>query len=224
MEWLQGETMAQRIRRDGPLDAQSAAAIVNQLLDALEAAHRRGIIHRDFKTANVMLTEGGEKAVVMDFGLAREIKAGNDLRTTIATGTFAGTPAYMAPEQLRGQGSSVATDIHALGVVLFEICAGRLPFVGSGPLEIAAQRLRDDPPLPQRFAPGLDSRWAYTILRCLESEPGMRPPTVQAVRESLGNAPPFFRWHRRKFIAAGLAASLLSAGGALVSWGGWAYR
>ena len=221
MEWLQGETLAQRIRRDGPLDAPSAAAVVNQLLDALDTAHNKGIIHRDFKTANVMLTESGGKAVVMDFGLARELKPGSDLRTTMATGTFAGTPAYMAPEQLRGQGSSVATDIHALGVVLFEICAGRLPFIGPGPLEIAAQRLRDEPPSPRRFAPGLDRRWEYTILRCLEREPRMRPPTVQAVRESLGQAPPFLRFHRRKFIAGGVAVSLLAGGGALVSLGGW---
>jgi serine/threonine-protein kinase len=207
MELLEGETLAQRLHRDGRLSVEAAAPIVDQMLTALEAAHQNGIIHRDFKTANVMLADG-LLVKVMDFGLAREVKPGGDLATTLLTNTLAGTPAYMAPEQLRGGPATVASDIHGLGVVLFEVVTGRRPFEGATPLEIASRRLQEEAPSPRQYNIRLDRRWEYTILRCLAREPSRRPASVSAVRECLHRRPPMLVLSRRAWIAGGATATL----------------
>jgi len=137
MELLAGESLAARVRK-GPLPTAEAYPIVQQLINGLAAAHALGIVHRDLKSANVLLVpaQSGVRAVITDFGLAKEIRAGADLTVTVSE--VAGTPAYMAPEQLAGKPASRAADIHALGVVMFEMVTGRLPFEGDTPLEIAA--------------------------------------------------------------------------------------
>jgi len=193
MELLEGETLAARLRRAGRLTVAAATPIARQLAAALAAAHEAGVVHRDFKTENVFLVPGrdGERAVVTDFGIAR----GGDERfvaTLTAAGSAIGTPAYMAPEQVEGLGASASSDQYALGVVLFEMVTGELPFRGENALVTAARRLSEPPPSPRRHAPDLDAAWEVTILRCLARRPEDRFRDVRAAARALAGeaAPP----------------------------------
>ncbi len=174
MQLLAGETLGQRLRRDGRMNLPEALPLVVQMAEALGAAHDAGVIHRDFKPSNVMLT--GTKAMVTDFGLARSAAAGEDAASAELTesGNLVGTPAYMAPEQLTHGELTPATDIYALGLVMFEMLTGKRPFHGATPLDSALKRLTEAPPPPDRLVPGLDPRWGTVILRCLEREPAKR--------------------------------------------------
>ena len=178
MDLLQGETLAAHVARTGRLGIGEALPIARDMASALDAAHRAGVIHRDFKSRNVIVEEAGEggapKAVVMDFGIA--IAAAEDERRVHDTGEghFVGTPAYMAPEQVSGAPSTAATDVYAFGVVLFEMVTGRMPFVSDNALEVITMRLVQDPPSPRALVPGLDPRWSQVILRCLARDPTVR--------------------------------------------------
>jgi serine/threonine protein kinase len=156
MELLAGETLATRLRERGPMPLVEARAIAVQLCAALEAAHAAGVVHRDLKANNVMLV--GERAVVTDFGLARAFsgEASDDTSLT-GRGMLVGTPAYMAPEQIDGGPIGPATDIYALGVLLFELVSGRRPFEGGSGMEVAMRRLREDPPSLRALAPNVDA-------------------------------------------------------------------
>jgi len=191
MELLAGETLAQRLRQAGPMATEEALPIARQIAEALDAAHRAGVVHRDLKPGNVMLVEGrgGTRAVVTDFGLAR-LEAGGDGAaglTLTAAAAVVGTPAYLAPEQVEGSEITAATDIYAFGIVLYEMLTGTVPFVADNALSTAAKRLREAPVPPRVHVPGLDARWEAAILRCLEREPAARfasaPEVVQAVTE-----------------------------------------
>jgi tetratricopeptide (TPR) repeat protein len=155
------------------------------MADALGAAHDAGVIHRDFKPSNVMLT--GSKAVVTDFGLARSAAGGDDASLTELTesGNLVGTLAYMAPEQLTHGELTPATDIYALGLVMYEMLTGRKPFRGATPLDSALKRLTEEPPPPDQLVPGLDPRWRTVILRCLEREPAKRYQRTEDVIRAL---------------------------------------
>lgn len=175
MELLRGETLAAHIRRKGPLDYHDAHAIASQLVAGLGAAHHAGVIHRDFKSANVVLIAGPgylERAVIVDFGLADTFRAEHD---AAAPGRIAGTPAYMAPEQIENNPLTPATDIYALGVVLFEMVSGKLPFVGSTPAETARLRLTRDAPSLTSVVPYAPKTWDDTIRACLQRDPVARP-------------------------------------------------
>jgi serine/threonine protein kinase len=214
MELLEGETLAEYLRREGAFSVEGAKPLLEQMLNALDAAHREGIVHRDFKAANVMLTEQATKVVVMDFGLAKELDRGEDLQSTLESNSFAGTPAYMAPEQLRGERATFSADVHALGVVLFEMMTSRRPFEGASALEVASRRLNADAPSPRLYAADLDRRWEFTILRCLASDPSERPKSIGEIRQLLERDPPLWWLRRRTLIGAGIAAALAAAAGA----------
>src|ERR1700678_467689 len=174
MEFLPGETLERRIRRGGRFTPIEASPIVGQLAAGLHAAHQAGVVHRDFKCANVILvpsehSPGGFRAVITDFGLAQaETFQGNSLT---GSNDLVGTPAYMAPEQLEGREITPATDIYALGIVLFEMVTGVLPFSGETPLATALKRLTERAPSPRTIVPELDAKWDLTIRRCLERAP-----------------------------------------------------
>ncbi|MCC6536227.1 MAG: protein kinase, partial [Bryobacterales bacterium] len=215
MELVSGRTLEDRIREGGRLELAEAGPIVSQMLDGLEAAHLRGVIHRDFKAANIMLSEGG-RVVLMDFGLARDIVPGPSIEATITSSAMAGTVAYMPPEQLRGQPATIAADIHALGVVLFEILTGARPFDGNTPIETAARRLNEVAPRPLVSGRPIDPRWEAAILQCLESEAEARPSSVADVRRILTTEPrPVARRRRELFrqwrVWALATASILTA-------------
>ena len=187
MELLDGETLSHRIRRQGTLSPQDGMPIARQMIAALSAAHAAGVIHRDFKSENVFLVpaQGETRVVVTDFGVAR----GADYDQFAAQVTIAdaavGTPAYMAPEQIEGGALTAAIDQYALGVVLFEMVTGTLPFTGDTPLATAVKRLTQAPPSPDELMPGLDPSWTQAIRRCMARYPGDRFHSVLEVGQAL---------------------------------------
>ena len=173
MELLRGETLAEHLKHSGRMGEEEALPIVRQMAEALTAAHKAGVIHRDFKASNVMLVPSSEgpRAVVMDFGLARS-QAGHPRLSD--TDLVQGTPAYMAPEQLQGGSTTAATDVYALGVVLYEMLTGEMPFAGDTALSTALKHLQDRPSPPRHLAPDLSPKWESVILKCLERDPARR--------------------------------------------------
>jgi serine/threonine protein kinase len=200
MELLSGETLSQRLARVGRLATREALPLVQQMCAGLAAAHRAGVIHRDFKSSNVMLAAApGDSAketpptrvVLTDFGVARALEnsEGSDQPRLTGEAGVLGTPDYMAPEQVTGAEVTQAADIYALGVVLYEMVTGRLPFSGSSPLASAARRLDEAPPRPELLTPGLDRQWSKVILRCLAREPRHRFRSALDVAAALGKSP-----------------------------------
>ena len=175
MELLPGETLRQKIKREGRIDLQSTISIVLQVLDTLSEMHRLGIVHRDLKTSNIILVPDGSnvRAVVTDFGLAIGLSGSGSFEVT-QTGQVLGTPQYMAPEQLKKEQITPATDVYALGLVLYEMLTAQLPLAGESPLTIAAKRISEDAPSPKLLLPELDRKWEQIILRCLERNPNHR--------------------------------------------------
>ncbi len=175
MELLWGETLKEHIRRHARMDVDSTTDIVLQVLEALSEMHRAGIVHRDLKTSNIILVPKDNKvrAVVTDFGLAVGL-SGNDTFDLTQTGEVLGTPQYMAPEQLKKETITPATDVYAMGLVLYEMLTGELPLKGESPLTIAAKRISEDAPSPKILIPQLDRKWERIILQCLERNPKHR--------------------------------------------------
>ena len=219
MELLKGETLSERLRRTGRFTTAEALPIVEQLAAGLAAAHKAAVLHCDFKSSNVMLAPGEAsevRAVVTDFGLARA-RPVNDADTRTAS-DGAGTPAYMAPEQVEGHPPTAASDQYALGIVMYEMVTGLLPFRADTPLGTAVRRLQHDPPPPRTFVPDLDASWQSTILRCLDRNPASRFESVSAVPLALkGESAPAIR--SRRAIAAWALAAVATA---LVF--GWIWR
>ncbi|HSG39214.1 MAG TPA: serine/threonine-protein kinase, partial [Thermoanaerobaculia bacterium] len=192
MELLRGETLSDRLERGGPMAPAEALPVAAQIARALEAAHTNGVVHRDLKSGNVFLVDaqGGPRAVVTDFGLAGSTLAETPVSVTLtATGELVGSPAYMAPEQVRGEESTAATDIYAFGIVLYEMVTGELPFVGKSAFYTALKRLQEPPPSPRLRVPDLDPVWDAVILRCLETEPAARFQRARHVVRALGVTP-----------------------------------
>jgi len=182
MQFLSGETLASRVRR-GPISKTEALPLIEDMADALSAAHQAEVIHRDFKSGNVMLVSGANRtcAVVTDFGLARGIR--EDGSRTHAG--MVGTVEYMAPEQIRGEELTPAADIYALGIVMYEMVTGRRPFIGDSKVTVALKHLNDEPQRPRDFAPHLDPNWEETILGCLRKTPHERFQSAADVRDAL---------------------------------------
>jgi tetratricopeptide (TPR) repeat protein len=231
MELLRGETLAERLRRTGRFSPDDALPLVRQMAMALAAAHDAGVVHRDFKSSNVMLLpprsdQGTTRVVVTDFGLARR-SASEDasLTSASAAGQVWGTPAYMAPEQIEGREITGAVDIYALGVVMFEMITGAHPFVGDTPISTAIKRLHQPPVSPRSLVPDLDKGWETTILRALERSPSDRFQAATEIVDTLSGA--FVapsgrerRYRQRRTAAAALSAALLVvlAGGGVWWW------
>jgi serine/threonine protein kinase/WD40 repeat protein/Flp pilus assembly protein TadD len=218
LEFCEGGSLTQRLGGT-PQPGREAAALVAKLALAVEHAHRAGVIHRDLKPANVLLTGEGEPKV-SDFGLAKQEEAAG----LTATGAVLGTPSYMAPEQAAGENATVgpATDVYALGAILYEMLTGQPPFRGANDLETLDQVRRQEPVAPGRLQ-GATPRDLETIcLKCLRKEPRQRYATageladdlrrfladlpVRARRSSAGER--LRRWARRNPALAGLSAAL----------------
>ena len=213
MELLEGETLAARLQRAGRLDEDVARGIVLQIASALGAAHAEGVVHRDLKSSNVMLVPvqgGGERAVVTDFGIAHAVGGLSDATVTLE-GPI-GTPAYMAPEQVTGGSVTPATDLYCLGVLMYELTTGTLPFTGETPTQIAYRRLGAVAPDPRAANPGLSKRWSRLVRWCLAGDPAQRPQTAEAFRRALeGETRPPRRLSRRRLVAVGLALAVVVA-------------
>ena len=191
MELLRGETVASRLQRSHRLQPVEALPIVRQMAAALDAAHQAQIVHRDFKSENVFLVPGetGVRAVVTDFGVARGAGATDRFASQVTGTGIVGTPAYMAPEQVEGGPVTAAADIYALGVVIYEMVTGRLPFESENPLTTAVKRLREPPTPPHVHVPDLPPVWERTILRCLERRPERRFAAAGEVFRTLAGIP-----------------------------------
>jgi serine/threonine-protein kinase len=178
MELLDGDTLAAALKR-GPLKIPEAVAVIGQMLAALDYVHRQGITHRDIKSGNIMLC--GSRAVLMDFGLAKE----EHMSGLTSEGVVLGTPEYMTPEQADGRACGAPTDIYSLGVVFFEALTGQVPFTGRSALSIIRQHLDEPPPSLAKRLPGVDLRLDQIIQRALAKEPSERFPDCAAMAEAL---------------------------------------
>lgn len=181
MEHVPGRTLAELVRDGGPMDPGRVAEIGEAVARALGAAHTAGIVHRDVKPGNVMVTADG-RVKVLDFGIARA------LRWTPLTDTPAvqGTAEYMAPEYVRGEGADPRSDMYSLGVVLYELLAGRPPFTGDSPLQVAYKALEEAPAPPDAVRPGLPAGLTAVVMRCLAKHPGDRYRRAEELAADLG--------------------------------------
>ena len=188
MEFLPGITLTELIRRESPLPPERALSICLQVADALSASHKSNIVHRDLKPDNIILIQRGrEKDFVklLDFGIAKLTGDQPGSRRT-RTGLVMGTPAYMSPEQCEGRGNvDHRADIYALGIVLYEMITGRVPFYGEGYGEVLVQHLTQAPPPPSTIRGLIPPHVEQVILKALEKRPEMRFPTMDEMSKAL---------------------------------------
>ena len=179
MEYVPGETLKERIRLEGRLSPAAARTVECDLLDALQAAHDRGIVHRDVTAQNVLLTSDG-RVKVADFGIAH---FGSSALTS--TGVVMGTSRYLSPEQARGEPTDKRSDVYSAGVVLFEMLTGRLPFEGDNDLAIALRHASEPAPAPSSLEPGLSPQFDEIVGRALRKDPGERFQTAHEFTAAL---------------------------------------
>lgn len=165
MEYVQGESLSNRLRRYGRLQADETMRMVAQAADALAAAHQQGMVHRDVKPANIIVRPDGT-VVLTDFGLAR----GAAVTALTTSGSVLGTPSYLAPEQVLGQPATPQSDVYALGVVAYECLSGRRPFQGDNPFAVAIQRLHETPATLE----GVPASVSKVVDRAMSSDPAQR--------------------------------------------------
>ncbi len=213
MAYVDGVDLRELLRRQGRLEPARTVRLVQQVGEALDAAHAAGLVHRDVKPGNVLVADGpdGEQAYVCDFGLARHVSSVGSL-----TGDrgFVGTVDYVAPEQIRGETVDGRVDVYALGCVLFECLAGERPFERESELSVVFAHLNEPPPRLTAARPGLPSAWDGVVARALAKEPASRYAScgalVGAAREALeGRAAR--RAPSRRLAAGALAAAAVVA-------------
>jgi WD40 repeat protein len=221
LEYVDGGSLARQLTGT-PWPGRRAAELVQTLARAIDHAHGQGIVHRDLTPANVLLTRAGLPKIT-DFGLAKVLVGGGP--TLTQTGAILGTPSYMAPEQAAGKAKEVgpATDVYALGALLYELLTGRPPFKAETPLETLHQVESQEPVPPSRLQPRLPRDLTTICLKCLQKEPARRYASALALAEDLrrflagepirarpvGRTERLWRWCRRNPVVAGLAATVV---------------
>jgi serine/threonine-protein kinase len=176
MPYLKGELLSDREVRGGPMDINECVRILTQVCAGLHHAHELHIIHRDLKPENIMLVpeDGGDRAVVMDFGLAKERRADGAMQKLTATGIILGTPEFMSPEQIRGKPLDARSDIYALGIVAFEMFTGKLPFQGRNAQEMMIARLRGTPTPIRQVRPDVPAHIEKALIKAMATDPNDR--------------------------------------------------
>jgi len=183
MEYVRGRTLSSLIRRAGRFEPDTAFEIFRQTLDGIGHAHEVGVIHRDLKGSNLMVDDRGV-VKIMDFGIARVLGSGRMTRH----GYLVGTPEFMSPEQVRGEEATVQSDIYSLGVLLYEMLTGRVPFEKKGDFDLMQAQVRMAPPPPRSLAPEIPEAIEMVMLRALEKKPECRYRTTEAFLEALRTA------------------------------------
>lgn len=180
MEFVRGETLDSLIRQNGAMPCERAVELFSMALEGIDHAHRMGIVHRDIKPANMMLTETGS-IKVMDFGIARVL--GSDRLTR--AGHLIGTAEYMSPEQVRGEETDARSDIYSLGILLYEMLTGRVPFNSASEYELMRSQIEDAPTPPRAFSPQVPLRIEQAIMRALAKKREARYQSASEFRKSL---------------------------------------
>jgi serine/threonine protein kinase/tetratricopeptide (TPR) repeat protein len=180
MEFVPGQDLKRLIRQTGQLGAGRAVSIAKQVSEGLAEAHHLGVIHRDLKPQNIMVDEDGN-ARIMDFGIARSLSG----KSITGAGVMIGTPEYMSPEQVEGKEIDQRSDIYSLGVILFEMVTGRVPFEGDTPLTIAVKHKSERPPNPRELNAQIPEELSRVLLRCLEKDKAKRYQTAENLHADL---------------------------------------
>jgi serine/threonine protein kinase len=180
MEYVPGEDLKSLIHRIGALPVGKAVSIARQICEGLTEAHGQGVVHRDLKPQNIMIDREGN-ARIMDFGIARSLKT----KGITGGGVMIGTPEYMSPEQVDGKEADRRSDIYSLGIILFEMLTGRLPFEGDTPLSVAVKQKSEAPPDPRKFNAQIPEDLKRIILRCLDKSKDRRYQRAEEILDEL---------------------------------------
>jgi len=180
MEYVDGTTLKEKIRQEGALPVSAALEIATRIAEALEHAHQNGIIHRDIKPHNILLSANG-RVKVADFGIARAATG----VTLTHTGSMIGSAHYFSPEQARGGITGERSDLYSLGVVMYEMVTGRVPFDGDSPVSVAIRHLQEDVPSPRQFNPGMPREVEAVIMKAMQKEECRRYHTATQLRKDL---------------------------------------
>ena len=181
MEYVPGQDLRSLIRQTGKLTAETAVSIAKEVCEGLAEAHRQGVVHRDLKPSNILIDRQGD-AKIMDFGIARSLKS----KGITGTRHMIGTPEYMSPEQVDTEGDvDQRSDIYSLGVILYEMLTGRVPFDGNTPLSVAYKHKNKTPPDPKEFNKQITNELSVLILKCLEKDKEARYQSAGEVRSQL---------------------------------------
>lgn len=188
MEYISGETLKEKIVREGPLPVESAVRIALEIAEALEHAHQNNIVHCDIKPHNILMTRSG-RVKVTDFGIARAVTSA----TMTQTGTIIGSVHYFSPEQARGGAVSAKSDIYSLGAVMYEMLTGSVPFTGETPISIAIKHLQDVPKPPREHNPAVPPILEAIVLKAMAKNPEQRFTDIGAMIADLRSAQHFLR-------------------------------
>ncbi|SDF98067.1 serine/threonine protein kinase [Blastococcus aurantiacus] len=182
MEYVEGETLRDVLRREGHLSPERAMTLAADICGALDFSHRNGIVHRDVKPGNVMITPQGT-VKVMDFGIARAVS--DSAATMTSTAAVIGTAQYLSPEQARGESVDARSDVYSLGCMLYELATGAPPFTGDSPVSVAYQHVREDPRLPSSINPEVPPELDAILLKAMSKNPANRYQSAADMRNDL---------------------------------------
>lgn len=183
MEFFGGTNLKEYIKQHGHLSIMEAFNIASQVCDGLQAAHAQGVIHRDLKSQNIIIGATNQIKII-DFGLAYT----QQMQGMTATGLIMGTPEYMAPEQVSGKKVDERADVYSLGIILYELFTGRVPFTGPSAISVGFQQMKDPPPRPTSVNPQIPAEVEHVILKALQKDPMHRHRSVAELKEELDNA------------------------------------